>query len=376
MNSKRIGRGKNPSNKTKNMLYIAAGGRCQMCNKEVFYNEMHCKHINSSNVAHIIGASEDGPRGNEMSLELSQNIGNLMLLCPECHILIDSHPNDFTVDTLRGIKNKQEESVSIILKTLDKPKTTFLILYSKIRNRGVTIDINDVIKAIIADKMVPDNRYGITIEIDEVDYSSNENWDTINKKIESKVLEYNSVFKNCENMVLSVFPLAPIPIIIKFAYILSDKRKISVFQKFREPDTWIWKSDENTNTFSFKEIYPNNTGRIALLISLSSEVNISRVASINTYNKIYVIEAERTGIDSILSKKDLEAFCKLYLDVCNLIKNRDDVDEIDIYPVVPVSAAFEIGRRYMDGVFPRFNIYEENNGFKKTITIGVNRNDR
>ena len=67
---------------------------------------------------------------------------------------------------------------------------------------------------------------------------------------------------------------------------------------------------------------------------------------------------------------DLKAFGQKYQAVCDQIKNVDGCLEIKLFPAVPVSAAFEIGRRYMPEVFPKIHIFDECDGFFETITIG------
>ena len=44
--------------------------------------------------------------------------------------------------------------------------------------------------------------------------------------------------------------------------------------------------------------------------------------------------------------------------------------EVAVLPVVPVSAAFEMGRRFMPGVYPKLTIYDFAEGFIKTLAIG------
>ena len=46
------------------------------------------------------------------------------------------------------------------------------------------------------------------------------------------------------------------------------------------------------------------------------------------------------------------------------------VNEVALFPAIPVSAAFEIGHHYMHKVYPTINIYDECDGFFKTISIG------
>ena len=47
----------------------------------------------------------------------------------------------------------------------------------------------------------------------------------------------------------SIFPLAPIPLIIKLGYLFGDKIHTEIYQKFREPDSWKWQKEEGSNEF-------------------------------------------------------------------------------------------------------------------------------
>ena len=42
---------------------------------------------------------------------------------------------------------------------------------------------------------------------------------------------------------------------------------------------------------------------------------------------------------------------------------------------MPVSAAFELGRRHMPAVHPILEIYDDDDGFFKTLEIGGTNND-
>ena len=102
-----------------------------------------------------------------------------------------------------------------------------------------------------------------------------------------------------------------------------------------------------------------------------------RITEVYDADILYFIRAERFGVDCIQSPADLTAFWNKYQAVCDEIKNTyPEVQEIGVFPAMPVSAAFEVGRRYMPGVYPRFRIYDDDNGFFETITIGGKENDR
>jgi hypothetical protein len=61
--------------------------------------------VHFAEMAHIIAASPNGPRGDgdEEPIELGA-WSNLVLLCASCHTLVDRAPSDFPLDVLRGWK--------------------------------------------------------------------------------------------------------------------------------------------------------------------------------------------------------------------------------------------------------------------------------
>src|SRR5690349_12505715 len=90
-------------------LFVYAGGRCEFdgCNKYLLAHHVTLADGNFAQMAHIVAFRVAGPRGREGPRpEEINNVGNLMLLCPECHKLIDDNPADFTLKTLREYKER------------------------------------------------------------------------------------------------------------------------------------------------------------------------------------------------------------------------------------------------------------------------------
>ena len=112
------------------------------------------------------------------------------------------------------------------------------------------------------------------------------------------------------------------------------------------------------------------TAKIAIALSLTANVSEERILDVVDATVIYHIRAEHTGVDCISSKEDLKSFWQKYQSVCDRIKNEDHCNSASVFPAVPVSAAFEIGRRHMMETHPVLDIYEECNGFFKAVTIG------
>lgn len=372
MNSKR---GKEPTQAVKMKLCAITGGRCQLCNKFLFTDNVSLRDSNNSNLAHIVASSPDGPRGNESSYQLSDKIENLMLMCQEHHHFVDEHPELYTVERLTEIKKKREEQYSKFAKAQEIPETNIVVFRSKIKGKvDVNYSLQKMIDAFILEK-IPSNQNGIDINISsKKNYDTNDYWNDV---VEDLYYQFDSKIKrvierNAEAH-FSIFPLAPIPLIIKLGYLFGDKIHTEIYQKFREPDSWKWQKEYGSNEFKITTQELNDNKEAALVVSLTAEISTERVLSANSnIGKIYSITARNTGVNCIESKKDLEAFWHQYQKVCDTVVN-DNVAILHIFPAVPVSAAYEIGRRFMPGVYPKMKIYEENQGFFEALTMGDNK---
>lgn len=95
-------------------LYGASGAHCSRCKCKLIYPETsEDKSIQIGEIGHIVALSDDGPRADpSLTPEKSNEYGNLILLCANCHKLVDKQPNSYTVDDLKKMKKEHEEWVS------------------------------------------------------------------------------------------------------------------------------------------------------------------------------------------------------------------------------------------------------------------------
>ena len=123
-------------------------------------------------IAHIVAMSTSGPRGNnELSPVDRDDYSNLLLLCPTHHALIDSNPEEWTVDKLKLMKIEHEKWVSsqleqgkIVIKPIDN--SSFLDnrrrdwidfagqnvwVISSLTPLNITDDITDPLKPLLLD---------------------------------------------------------------------------------------------------------------------------------------------------------------------------------------------------------------------------------
>lgn len=77
-----------------------------------------------SNIAHIVGKKEDGPRGrHHLPMELRDKENNLILLCRNHHAIVDDRPQYYTVERLRQMKLDHENRIEKAAGQATKPKT-------------------------------------------------------------------------------------------------------------------------------------------------------------------------------------------------------------------------------------------------------------
>ena len=108
------------------MLWGRAAGRCSIpnCRQELVENATPNDNpaLKGEN-CHIVGESNDGPRGqSDLELEKRNSYENLILCCRNCHVIIDSQVNEYTVEKLKEIKQGHESWVKSHLSAEDAKK--------------------------------------------------------------------------------------------------------------------------------------------------------------------------------------------------------------------------------------------------------------
>lgn len=101
-----MGKRKNIPKAEQDYLWSESGGHCQnpACRRDL-HAILRRKTV--SELAHIIPASLDGPRGgDEQHLDEDERAtaSNILVLCPTCHTMIDKDPAEYPVELLRAWK--------------------------------------------------------------------------------------------------------------------------------------------------------------------------------------------------------------------------------------------------------------------------------
>jgi hypothetical protein len=113
----------NPDRHTMLRLFADSGGYCQRpeCANRLFL-DTGTKNIHLAEMAHIIAASGNGPRADETVTQADKgSYDNLILLCANCHTIIDKAPADFPDTVIREWKRKHVERINSLFGVVEYP---------------------------------------------------------------------------------------------------------------------------------------------------------------------------------------------------------------------------------------------------------------
>ena len=343
------------STKTRCVIWARAAGRCQYpgCNKLLIGDLIaNNEDANFGFVAHIVAEKPSGPRGDSIrSPQLADDPKNLMLLCHPHHKLIDVDELDTHPEArLLEMKAAHEERISIVTDISAERSSHILCYGAKIGAHQSPMEFSRVRLAMVPDRYPAEARsIGIEIVGSAADDREEIFWSTepenLRRQFESKV---RSRITSREITHLSVFGLAPIPLLVELGRLLGDIIPADVYQLHREPAGWKWAEDGDRVQYQYERPIPTGSA-IALKLGLSAAISDERITNVLGSNvSIWSIAAANPHNDLMRYSEDLAEFRKLMRKIYNDIKTtHGDNGVIHLFPAIPVSTAIEIGRVWM-----------------------------
>ncbi|KRR25455.1 hypothetical protein CQ14_09785 [Bradyrhizobium lablabi] len=360
--------------KVQNVLWARAAGRCQYagCNKLLIGEQVSgARNANTSYIAHIVGDSPDGPRGDPvLSPKLAHDLDNLMLACDPHHRVIDREMVDaHSVEVLREMKRRHEERIRTVT-GIDEDKASHVIRYAaKIGSNESPVEKGAVKWSMIPERYPLDDGW---IDLDLVALELRDDdpayWPTHVKNLQTVFGEkVRGRMERQEIKRLAVFGLAPIPLLFELGRLISDIATAEVRQFLRDPKGWKW--DATSPPVRYELHRPDRTGKlVALKLETSAPVVDERVVKVlGPDASIWSISAAGAHNDIVRRPEDVAAFAKLFRKTLDDIKLAHGEDTtVNVFPAVPVSIAVEAGRSWQPKAHPSLNIYDQNwklNGF-------------
>lgn len=363
------------------LLWGKAAGRCEFsgCNRTLWKSPVTQEQVNIAEAAHIYAFSTDGSRGNEgIDKDKLNALDNLMLACPDCHKKMDKQQDGgrYTVELLRQWKAEHERRVETVT-GIDPKKNSHVILYgANIGDHSKPLHFTEAAHALFPDYYPAEDR---AIELGTVNSSFQERnprfWE-----IESENLRSHFSRRVKERIEqghighLSVFGIAPQPLLILLGTLMIGITEAQVYQRHREPrQTWDWPANGTPLQFSVQK--PNRfDGPPALVLALTAPVTDDRVMAVLKDDVcIWKVTIPNPNNDHIKSREDLSTFQTLIWGLIDEIKTQHgQTTPLHIFPVAGVSASIELGRVRMPKAHMPWIIYDQVNslgGFVHAISI-------
>ncbi|MCK6533072.1 MAG: SAVED domain-containing protein [Polyangiaceae bacterium] len=365
--------------KTRVMLAIEAGGRCEFagCNDFLFEHHVTLRGGVFGQDAHIIAYSEIGPRAADESGTVEvHNISNLLLLCPGCHKQIDDEPERFPVDVLRQYKLAHETRIRLVTGLGPDMRTEVVQLKANIAGQPVGIPAPHVYEAVAP--RYPADTQGFVIDLTNLHCEDGTFYASAEKVIRRKVDQLFAAgidVKGARH--LSVFALAPIPMLVLFGAALGNKVAADVYQRHRDTEDWRWKTGGEPVGYGFKKVKNGSASGVAFILSLSGKVAVDQVeGAMSSSPTVYelTLKDQEPRPTYLRLREDLARFGVVYRQALAVIRAAHPaLRELAVFPAVPAPVAVVIGRELLPKVDPVLLVhdFDKVNGFQQRVKVNA-----
>ncbi|MGN7884921.1 SAVED domain-containing protein [Dyadobacter sp. 22481] len=367
------------STNNKYLLWVLSAGRCQYrgCNKSLREDILTKKNFNQSYIAHVVADQPGGPRGHSTrSPQLADDITNLMLLCDTHHRLVDkievaAHPESILLE----MKKEHEDRIKRNTDIAHDMQSHIVTYKANIGNSTPNLSYQ-----VVSNYLLP-SYYPAVSETIDLSTSNSLNRDSdpsywseeeanLERQFNRKLLQN---FTKGEIKHLSIFAIAPMPLLVKLGTLINNIYPARIHQKIRVPDTWNLSDANEAIDYHFIEpncIYPT----VALNISLSANITNDRITDVlGTDCSIFTLTIDNPSTNFLQNKRQLADFGTKIQEVFNVIKSKyNSKTPLHVFPTMPVATAIEMGRVWMPKADMPLHLYDENTskgGFLKAIQI-------
>ena len=305
------------------------------------------------------------------------HISNLILLCPQCHKLIDDYPDQYPVSVLRDFKRAHEDRIFMLTGTNPGRDTVALRLTANIGDHAVEINHAQMQEA--AAPFYFDPREVVDVNLTKIaDKGNVAYWNVATDEISRRVARlYDRSQEDGPVTHVSVFALAPIPLLIFLGNQLSNKVATAFFQRHRDTQSWEWKEGPPTAEFSWARLRDGTDPKsVAVVYSLSGRIHETDLpATIDDRFSVYelALSSDAPNPRFLNTEADLGAFRAAHSDAIRaLVASHEGLERIHVFPAVPAPVAVSMGWELLPKPDPSLLVYDSDKkqgGFHSTIEV-------
>lgn len=331
------------------LLWAKAGGRCQVdgCNAILWKSPASQEGIAIGENAHIIPFSERGPRG-EVEVEVDiHDLANLMLLCHGCHRRIDSPKTSerYPVDLLREWKRVHEARIELVTGIAPSNQSHVLSYGCRIGTHAPRWSYEEMGQAMFPERFPAGEPFHLGLDGSVERDGTRHYWELQLRQLQGQFTDFRRMLERSSIHHVSVFAMAPQPLLTTLGAMLGDLPAIDVYQRRREPTTWRMERDAADLELEITRPDPAESPP-ALVFSLSGTIERERVdAALGCPASIWAVTVPKPHNDIVTTPAQLRAFRRLMRRLLDDIKTAHGQDTtLHVFPAMPVSLAVELGR--------------------------------
>lgn len=365
-----------------NLLWGRAAGRCQFdnCNRPLSRAPATQATRNLAEKAHIYAFSRTGPRASKVwPRRMLNDIGNLLLVCHDCHVIIDrgDGPERYTAPMLMDMKRRHEQRIEVATGIAPNLSSHVLTYGTHVGAHLALPSFDDAATALFPAR-VPAS--ATIIELGTRSGSQRDHDDAFWVE-QRRELGYQfgrqvrTPIERGDISHLSVFALAPQPLLIELGVLLGDITAADTYQRHREPPGWVWPAEQPAVPFEVSG--PARPGcSPVLVLALSATITPDRIIRLlGDDASVWTITFAEPHNDIVKSRGMLSTFRREVRTVLDRIKARHGhTTPIHVFPAMPVSLAVEFGRARMPKADAPWILYDEQQsrgGFVRAFTLSA-----
>ncbi|WP_238359595.1 SAVED domain-containing protein [Micromonospora fiedleri] len=322
-------------------------------------------------LAHNVGATEgpDSPRRKDNDgVADTEAEENLLLLCHDCHKIIDDseHIKFFSPAKLREIKESFERRIEMVTENGGLTRTAALRVGSEIRGSLALASQREVAETLLAANylgLVETQRSGdFTCRIHGA-AGGRGFWDAAQQAIDNTLRLVRQAIQSGDVAHISVFAIAPVPLLVYLGWHLDDKTPTRIFQKHRDQFVgWSWVNQGDPVEF---EVSPTDgqgdAQDVVLVCAVTSEVNYNLLPeNIAAAPRVEIRPVDVSPDPGLIShEQSLSNFAARWRTALAKAESQfPAARRWHLVASVPITVAIEAGRAVMRDAHPQVTVYE------------------
>jgi hypothetical protein len=365
-----------------NELWARAAGRCEFrgCNELVYLDPLTQKRSNLSAISHIVACSPDGPRGDFVrSKKLEKDIANLILTCRKHGKLIDDHDKvgEYPEELLLEFKREHEARIRMLTDIREEAQTHVLLVQAPIDGCDFAIDEKRAFQALLPSYPADEAAELIDLCGTPLPATTEGFFPLMARSLSDQVRALLRRRAGKPRIrTLSVFALAPVPLLVHLGRELGDIHQVDLYQKHRRGEGWTWRREEEAAEAFYEITRPEalHAGSpVALTLEISTEIDPEQVEdALGEAPLRYGIRAAHPGVDFLVSRKRLEVFAyELRKLLAELRAGHGHDCPVHVFAAVPSPVAIELGRsiKAFDPEFVVYEYHKQNRSYVPALTV-------